>query len=183
MDAAKALFWKYGIVKVTVEEICEHAEVSKMTFYRNFDNKKHVAEKVLTAIAAKSMHDYRRIMDSDIPFNKKIQKIVKLKHDASKDLSDEFVRDVYSTEESDLRNVIEKFQKKSLQELREDLSKAQANGDIRKDLNLDFVIYWLNSMREKMLDKQLTSMFGSTQELAVELTNFIFYGIMPKENR
>ena len=74
MDAAKALFWKYGIVKVTVEAICEHAEVSKMTFYRNFDNKKHVAEKVLTAIAAKSMHDYRRIMDSDIPFNKKIPK-------------------------------------------------------------------------------------------------------------
>ena len=36
---AKDLFWKYGIKRVSIEEICKEAKVSKMTFYKFFPNK------------------------------------------------------------------------------------------------------------------------------------------------
>ena len=72
LNAAYTLFWKYGIGKVTVEEICTKAEISKMTFYRCFENKNHVARKVLVQIMEKGVLDYRRIMDTDLPFNEKI---------------------------------------------------------------------------------------------------------------
>ena len=51
--SAKTLFWKYGMARVTVEEICREAGVSKMTFYRNFKNKNEVAKQVLIHLAEK----------------------------------------------------------------------------------------------------------------------------------
>lgn len=183
LDAAKSLFWKYGIGKVTVEEICERAEVSKMTFYRNFENKINVAEKVLGQLVEKGLSDYQRIMDTEFPFDKKIQHIIQMKHESSEDLSEEFIRDVYRADDPKLKNILENAQMRSSKALHDDLTAAQKKGEIRKDLKIDFVIYMINSLNGKLLDKRLTSMFGSTQELAVALTNFVFYGIMPKENR
>jgi len=180
LDAAKSLFWKYGIAKVTVEEICVRAKVSKMTFYRKFDNKIQVAEKALIQLAEKGLSDYRQIMDAAIPFNEKMQRLVQLEHDSSENLSEEFLGDIYGAKNPRLKNILEEYQKKSSQELHKDLSEAQKNGEIRQDLKIDFVIYMINSLNEKLLDKRLTSMFGTTQELAVELINFVFYGIMPK---
>ena len=43
MSTGKDLFWKYGIRRVTVEEICEKSNVSKMTFYKYFPNKETLA--------------------------------------------------------------------------------------------------------------------------------------------
>jgi AcrR family transcriptional regulator len=44
VNKAKELFWKYGIKKVSIEEICAEAPVSKMTFYKFFKNKNDLAE-------------------------------------------------------------------------------------------------------------------------------------------
>lgn len=183
MDAAKSLFWKYGIGKVTVEEICERAQVSKMTFYRNFENKIKVAERVLVELAEKGLSDYHKIMDAEMPFNEKIRHIVQMEHDNSENLSEDFIRDVYGASDPVLKNTLEEFQQKSSKALYDDLTIAQERGELRKDLKIDFVIYMINSLNEKLLDKRLTSMFGNTQELAVELTNFVFYGIMPKDKK
>ncbi len=183
MDAGKTLFWKHGIGRVTVEEICEVAGVSKMTFYRNFGNKMEVAEKVLVHWYEEATRDYRKIMDSPLPFNKKIHRIVQLEHDWSQDLSKEFVNDIYGKSDPALKIIIEEFQQASMSAFREDLRFAQEKGEIRKDLKLDFVIYMLNGLNEKMSDKNLIEMYDSPQELAVELANFIFYGIMPKTDQ
>ena len=183
LNAGKTLFWKHGIGRVTVEEICQVAGVSKMTFYRNFGNKIEVAEKVLVKWHEEATTDYRKIMDSQMPFNEKIHRIVQLEHDWSQDLSKEFVNDIYGKVDPNLKNILEKFQQASMSNFREDLKLAQEKGEIRKDLKLDFVIYMLNGLNEKMSDKNLIDMYDSPQELAVELANFIFYGIMPKTNQ
>ena len=41
LTKGKELFWKYGIKRVAIEEICKQAHVSKMTFYKYFKNKKY----------------------------------------------------------------------------------------------------------------------------------------------
>ncbi|MDH5400751.1 MAG: TetR/AcrR family transcriptional regulator, partial [Cyclobacteriaceae bacterium] len=46
-ETAKELFWKYGIRRVTIEEICKEAGVSKMTFYKFFPNKVALANTIL----------------------------------------------------------------------------------------------------------------------------------------
>jgi AcrR family transcriptional regulator len=43
LDSARSLFWKHGIRRITIEEICEKAGVSKMTCYKYFSNKTAIA--------------------------------------------------------------------------------------------------------------------------------------------
>ena len=81
LSAAKDLFWKHGIRRVTVEEISKEAGISKMTFYRTFSNKQEVAAAVLTDVLDSSMQRYRAAMDSDAPFEERIREVVLLKHD------------------------------------------------------------------------------------------------------
>ena len=50
MLAAKDLFWKFGIRKVSIEEICSKANVSKVTFYKYFENKIDLAIFILLVI-------------------------------------------------------------------------------------------------------------------------------------
>ena len=74
-DTARKLFWKHGIRRVTVEEICEKAGVSKMTFYRMFDNKIELAKTVLDHIFEESFQKYRTIMDQEYRFPKRSDKL------------------------------------------------------------------------------------------------------------
>jgi AcrR family transcriptional regulator len=72
IEAAQDLFWHYGIKKVTVEEISDQAGVSKMTFYRKFENKFELAKVVLEKVMTDGLEDYRNFMErEDIPFTEK----------------------------------------------------------------------------------------------------------------
>lgn len=51
---------------------------------------------------------------------------------------------------------------------------------IRKDINPQFILYFLNKVREIAGDEQLIKMYDSTQSLTAELVNFFFYGILTK---
>ena len=64
----KDLFWKYGIRKVTVEDICKEAGVSKMTFYRSFENKYEVAKIILIELANDSYVIFSELFSREDPF-------------------------------------------------------------------------------------------------------------------
>ena len=46
LQTGEALFVKHGMRRVTVEEICRQAGVSKPTFYRYFENKAALARRI-----------------------------------------------------------------------------------------------------------------------------------------
>lgn len=181
MDTAKTLFWKYGFKRVTVEEVCKEAMISKMTFYRNFENKNNLAEQVLVREMERGSRAYDNIMALPVPFVDKIAKFVQLKHELSQDISEEFIKDIYKTDNKSLQFRIASNQKEMLSKLRSDLKKAQNIGEIRSNLKIDFVIYMLQSLNEKMLDQQLISMYKNPHDLIMELTNFIFYGLLTEK--
>ncbi len=44
-----------------------------------------------------------------------------------------------------------------------------------------FILYFLDHMIDLANDPQLIRLYESAQDLVMELTNFYFYGIMPRE--
>jgi AcrR family transcriptional regulator len=182
LSGAKSLFWAYGIRKVTVEEICEKAGVSKMTFYRNFNNKLEVAEQIIKQIVDQAMEDYDAIMEQEIPFSEKIALFVELKHKNAKGISFEFVSDIVGNDYPELKGRLGKYQELMFQNIIRDFTKAQQQGWIRKDLKIPFMIHMLNMINEHLLDEQLVAMYDSTTDLIMELTNFFFYGISSKSS-
>lgn len=179
-SSAKTLFWKYGFGRVTVEEICKEAKISKMTFYRIFNNKNEIALQVLNDTLERNMQEYRTIMNQDIPFAERIKQVISLKFRETKDIGEEFIRDIYSKADSDLRNCIEKYKQTGTEEFLNDLLKAQKNNWIRQDIKPEFILYMMEDMYVKMMDERLIRMHANSQELIMELTNFFFYGISLK---
>lgn len=181
LTAGRALFWKYGIRRISVEEVCKSAGVSKMTFYRSFENKEDLAFQVLKGFITEGMDSYRAVMKQDIPFREKIAKVIALKHQQSVDISQEFIQEIYQSTDSVLSAYIEESRKEMLSEIMYDLFMAQQNGWIRRDTKLEFILYMLNSLNDKMMDERFLSMYEDKHDAIMDLTNFFFYGIFPSE--
>ena len=178
LEKSKSLFLKHGFKKITVEEICKEAGVSKMTFYRMFENKEKVAEKILVEMINGNTLKYREIMNSDSSFQLKIQQIIRLRETVSYQLGENFIKDLMSLPDSPLKTIFEEQQKKGYKELARDLIKAQKAGLIRNDIKPEFILFMLDDMNSKLKDKKFTRLYNNIQDAIMDLTNFFFYGIM-----
>jgi AcrR family transcriptional regulator len=178
VSAASLLFWKFGIKRITIDEICHEAKVSKMTFYKFFNNKIDLARYVLETKMNEGISKYREIMDADIPFTRKIEMSIQLKMENTEDLSQEFLTDLYRNPNPELLEFFESRKKEFLDQILADFIKAQKSGYLRKNLKPEFILYFLNHMFEMAKDQALYSIYSNAQELIMELTNFFFYGIM-----
>jgi AcrR family transcriptional regulator len=178
LDTAKNLFWKYGIKRVTVEEICAEAGVSKMTFYRKFKNKHELVMSLLTTIYERGMADYQEIMQRDIPFPEKVKAIVLLKHQSSQNLSAEFMNDLYQSDDAQLQALMANYAARSQQQTRKDFLAAQQDGWIRADLKMDSIFYLLSVIQEKLFDPAYAALHENPHDAIMELTNFFFYGVL-----
>jgi AcrR family transcriptional regulator len=172
---------RYGIKRVTVEEICETAGVSKMTFYKHFKNKLDLALFILNNILKEGINRYKRIMDQDVPYSEKAKEIIKLKLESTEDISKEMLKDFYDSSIPEVAKLIQKISQENFKLLLDDMFTAQKKGEIRQDINLHFIIYMLGQMQEMAADEKLLSMYGSTQDLASEFINFFFYGILSRK--
>ena len=178
VNKAKELFWKHGIRRISIEEICRETPVSKMTFYKFFKNKNELAEFILEEIMNEGFEKYNHIMNQDLPYPEKIKQIILLKHESSKDIGDEFLEDILQSEEQGLMKIIQAYRDKSTNKIMNDLKKAQSEGWIRKELNIDFLLYMMNDINNKLFDPKLENMYTNKHDLIMELTNYFFYGIM-----
>lgn len=177
LKAAKDCFWKYGINKVTVEEICAKAGVSKMTYYRSFANKKVVATLVLKDVISKSEQLYDEIMGKEIDFPQKIKEVILLEHEFSRGISQEFIHDVTNNEDEELQQLMVEANKKGQQKFIHHMKEAQKEGWIRKDLHFPFLIHMMNDINIKLMDEKLIAMYDSIEDLIMELVNFFFMAL------
>jgi AcrR family transcriptional regulator len=179
VEAGKVLIFKYGYRKVTVEEICKAAAISKMTFYRFFKNKMDLVNFIMTEIADEGWARYQEIRNRDISFEDKIRSTVQMKYEAAEQYSDDLLKDIYSDPDTSLMTFLQKLSAETMAQVMEDYKLAQEQGHIRKDLNLDFIPYFLNQINNLVNDPVLLGLYnGNLREVMKELTNFFFYGIL-----
>ena len=181
-DTARTLFWKHGIRRVTVEEICEKAGVSKMTFYRMFDNKVELAKTVLDHIFEDAFQKYRAIIAQDVSFPEKVRQVVLLKLEGTQEISQELLLDIYKNQEPELQAYMDAIRKRSMDQILQDMTVAQRQGWLRKDIKPEFILYIINKINEMATDESLLSMYNGPQPAILELTNFFFYGILTENN-
>jgi len=175
----KKLFWKYGIKRVTIEEICKEAGVSKMTFYKFFPNKIEFAKIILEVEMGESLRKFEQVVHGGLSFPEKIKQMLILKLEGIKDISIEFISDIYKNSDMGLLQMIEIQKQKSLGLFVDFLTDSQKKGLIRKDIKIDFILYYFSQMSQMFDDKQLVSKYDHAQDLIMESMNFLFYGVLP----
>jgi len=179
-ETALRLLFKLGIRKVTIEDICRESRVSKVTFYKYYENKSDLVLHLMRKSGEESMARYRGIMDSDLPFEEKIQQTIVMKTQFSGELSREFIEDIMLNGGPEVVGFLHEQSVAAMQEIMRDYGAAQEKGLIRKDVNLGFMLWFINHMQEILKDPAVTAMYAQPVDLIRELINFFFYGIMPR---
>jgi AcrR family transcriptional regulator len=182
INTANELFRRYGMRRISVKEICQKAEVSKMTFYKHFAHKKDLIKYILNDMFSSNIEIFNNLIASEIPFPRKIENTIRLKIEWNKTYSGEFFQDLLFNPDSDILQLIHERRIESLEIVMKFLKDAQQKGDIRLDIRLEFILYILNKMYDMAKDEQLTHLYSDHTDLIAELTNFFFYGILPRKN-
>lgn len=180
---AKALFWKHGIKKVSVEEICTNAGTSRVTFYKYFENKEKLALTILKDIVAEGMKEYDDILKSDLDYPSKVEKIISMKMRRSEDLSREFLNDLYGPDFPQIQVYFKKVLVENLMIFENDFRDAQSRGEIRKDIKVEFIMQILNRLTDMTRDESLIALYGTSGALISEFTRFFFYGVVQRERK
>jgi AcrR family transcriptional regulator len=182
LKIAKKLFWKFGFKRVSIEEVCKEAAVSKMTFYKHFPNKMAVVKTLLEEVLQDARKKYDLIMDSELPYPEKVVQMIELKREQTHTMSSEFFRDYVQSGDPELIAYLEQASAENLQKFTDDFHKAQKNGDIRQDLKVEFIMAIMNKLVDWIQhDDGLMELYDEPQDLAVEMTSFLFYGILNRD--
>jgi AcrR family transcriptional regulator len=179
VQAARTLFWKYGMKRVSIEEICRESGVSKMTFYKYFPNKTALALFILKLFYSDAMTDYHKIMDSPLSFPEKIERGIELKLKNAQNLSQEFVGELYKNGDPEIMAFMQEMVKVSLDAFMTDFKTYQQKGEIRSDVKPEFMLYMLNKMVDMATDDNFIRLFEDPADMVRTIANFYFYGIMP----
>lgn len=177
--AGRELFWKHGFKRVTIEEICQKATVSKMTYYKFFSNKLELARHVFDIEAEKGAAQFRAIIADKIPPAEKIKKMIDMKMKGTYEISREFLMDFYEDPGLGLKDHIEETTKKLWSEIIQDFRKGQSEGVFRKDIKPELILYFSLKMMEFINDAELAKLYDGPMEMIKELAGFFVYGIAP----
>lgn len=178
LSNGKELFWKYGIKRVSIEEICENSRVSKMTFYKHFRNKNDLVREIMGRMLDESTEKFEEIIGSDSHYSEKAKEMLILKMEGTENLSKEFMADYYSLNDPELLTFLNNRTRQVLDMFLKSITQAQEKGEVRKEIKPEFMIYFFNHIQTMANDPQLMTLYPTAQELIMELLNFLFYGII-----
>ena len=174
IDSAQILFSKHGIQRVTVEELCRTADISKMTFYKYFTNKWDIGRTVIDNIFEKGLCYYNNMLQEDIPFAAKIEQILKITMVQINSFGAPFIEDL--TDKRCPLNTHFSAKQKAVSRLSINfLTNAKNEGYIKKEIKIPFLLFMLDRTTEFFNDPELISIMPDTKERGCELASLFLY--------
>jgi len=181
VETATALFTRFGIRRVTVEEICREAGASKMTFYKYFPNKMVLLKHIWNGWLDEGYRKLAEIDSMDIPFAEKMKRLIEYKMELLSKWNPEFIDEVIHAD-PEMKEFIEKMRAKNIAFFMKYVSEAQEKGDMRK-MRPEFFMVILEKLTDLIQDQNLRRVYPNDLEFIREIHNFLFFGVLPVENR
>ena len=171
VHAAEELFNRYGSKRVTVEEICRQARVSKMTFYKHFSNKLALVSHIRDVYVEEGFRKFEDIKAFDLPFAQKIDRMTRWKVEFGNRINTEFIREMVSIDD-----VVASVKRRFLNNLRE----ARENGEIRDDIDLEFLWLVTEKLSELVKEETWKEVFSDFSQYQYQVRTLIFYGLLSR---
>ena len=176
--AAGQLFNKFGFRKVSVEEICQTAGLSKMTFYKHFKNKNELIKYLWQTLIDESWAKLDALEENNTSFREKIQAILKIKAESTSSFSDQYIKD-YLNMAPELQNFYNQIFTETMRRFAIIIQRAQKKGEVRKSLRPEFFLAVVNQFLELAKNEQLAKLYPNYSDFAIEINNYLYYGMMP----
>lgn len=172
IHTGERLFSRFGSRRVTVEELCREANVSKMTFYKYFPNKVELVRTIRDNWLDDGFRRFDEINAMDLSFPEKIDLMTQWKVEFAARVNAEFIRELVSNDEAK-----EEFKRRYLGNLK----RAQDEGDLRSDINLEFLWLILETLGVLVKDNIWKTVFSDISQYQEQLRTLIFYGLLARK--
>ena len=170
-QAGEALFLRFGIKRVSVEEICREAGISKMTFYKHFKNKIDLMNDIWQRWMEERCVEMKKIDACDMTIADKLLTMFKIKTDFLSSFSPEFIDEALQLD-LDFQVIMD--------ELEAMLKRAQNRGEIRAGIRPFFILAVLESFYALSKNSPLMSHYDDLLSYRNEAMDFFLYGISPR---
>jgi AcrR family transcriptional regulator len=174
IQTGETLFVKHGLSRVTVEEICRQADVSKPTFYKYFKSKEALARCIDELWIEEALQRIDEIDNDDAPFTEKMKQILAVKKDLSARPGPEFMEDLIHLN-IDLSH--------ALRRVMQFLVKYQHRGDMRADIRPEFLMAAFDAINKLQVDNRIQQLYGDAETLAEDVFNLFYYGALSLNHR
>lgn len=181
LKVARELFWKHGFKRISVEELCSTAKVSKMTFYKFFPNKVELAKVVFTNESNDAIEKFKNILRGPGTPAEKIERLVQLKVAGTNEISREFLIDFYTEGHDGLNDFVKNWSYQSWIEIVAELRQAQKAGIISKKVKPELFLHLTQALAGLVTNPELLSHYDAPSNLINELTYLIAFGILPSK--
>lgn len=178
--AAKELIWKNGISKTNVADICKEAGVSKMTFYRKYENKLELLKHIIEDNFEQFNQQFIDIFQKEIPFNEKIMELIFAQSELLKGISQNYLEDIVKQDNAELRAFIQKTNKNHNDLVMQHIVREQRKGNIREDVSIDFLNFFRNHTSSLLFNEELQKIYPSADELLIQLTKMFYFGAVKR---
>ena len=172
VETAKGLFLKHGIKRVTVEEICEKASVSKVTFYKYFSDKIQVARIIVDQLNDEGFSKFDEINRLDLPYPDKVDLMTQWRVAFFSQMAPEFIEDVLVFED-----IHQEVQKRYLRNIVE----AQEKGEIRPDLSPELILLVTEKLNEIVKDGSWKAIFTDFNAFQRQIRKMYYYGLLENQ--
>ena len=176
---ARELFFRHGFRKVTVDEICRKAHVSRKTYYSFYENKNALVIFILDELVNESIARYEEIIHQKTAFAGKLVAMLQLKYEFGKSISKEFIADFFDPGAAEILAFWQQSMVRSLAILKDFLEYGQKTGDINPELNINYILWYFQKSTEMMKSPELMNLFQDASEVMKQVTQSMIYGLMP----
>ncbi|WP_373482794.1 TetR/AcrR family transcriptional regulator [Acetobacterium sp.] len=169
IETAKDLFFKHGVKRITIGEICNESNVSKVTFYQYFSNKDELVRHIRNELIENGFSKFDEINELDIGFPEKVELITQWRINFLANLKSDFIEDILSVEDT-----IEEMKSRYLK----NIEAAQTKGEVRTDLSPELIWLVTEKLNELVRDGSWKEIFSDYSEFQKQLRKMYFYGLL-----
>lgn len=177
LEAALALFMKYGIHKVSVAEIAEKANVSQVTIYNYFESKDNLVSEIIIYYVNKVWEEYEQLFKSDRSFPEKVKSIIFDKKMVANQINEDFFNHFmkeYTREDSYIKQF---YKEKTLPGLIKLFNEGKEQGYVDKNLSDEAILLYIQMFADYMRREEV---YEAILPLTEDLTKIFFYGVAGK---
>lgn len=177
IEAAAQLLKAHGVRRVSVEDICKKADLSKVTFYKYFEDKIEIGKIVLENTFQKTLSRSEKILNSDFSFQEKFQLILESNDLYRQDLGEPFLEDLLHDVDPELTQKLAEIAQRAQKINEKFIKQGQTSGVLSKKFSIDFILFVAEQLNGIAKKPELSQIVPNTLDKMHLLNEFFFFGI------
>jgi len=172
VETAQTLFFRHGTKRVSIEEICKTASVSKVTFYKYYKNKLDLIKFIRDSLIDKGFAQFDLICEQDISYREKVNQMTQWRMEFFSQMKGDFIEDILS-----LQDIKSKIKIRMIK----NINTAQERGEIRKEYNPELIWMVSEKLGELVTEGIWKDAFNDYGEYQKQMRNLFFNGLLEED--